>query len=101
MKKKILISGIGVAGIVTALSLDQQEYEIDIIERAPEYRNIGYSITLWKAGFDLLMEIFERYGIPVVEGKDYFKVSGFNLFGDTNLKKLKWLDASGYAWVFE
>lgn len=101
MKKRILISGIGVAGIVTALSLDKEKYDIDIIEQSSEYRNIGFSITLWKAGFNLLMDIFKKYGVSIAEGNDYFKVTGFELFGNLSLKKLKTLDADGYAWVFE
>ncbi|MES2930820.1 MAG: hypothetical protein V4665_03505 [Patescibacteria group bacterium] len=51
-KKKILISGAGVAGILCALLLDKEKYNINLIERAPSFRNIGFSITLWKTRCD-------------------------------------------------
>ena len=100
-KKKILISGSGVAGIVCVLSLDTEKYDIEIIERADSFRNIGFSITLWKSGFDLLTSILKENREYITEGKDYFKVKGFTLFGDLRLKKLKQLNADGFAWVFE
>lgn len=100
-KKKILISGTGVAGIICAILLDKNKYEIDIIEKAETFRNIGFSITLWKSGFDLLTSILKENGAYVTEGKDFFKVKGFSLFGDLRLKKLKQLNSDGFAWVFE
>ena len=100
-KKKILISGSGVAGIICALSLDRKKYDIDIIEQADSFRNIGFSITLWKSGFDLLKNVLATHGKGFTEGIDYFPVSAFTLFGGSVLNNLKTLDAKGFAWVIE
>jgi 2-polyprenyl-6-methoxyphenol hydroxylase-like FAD-dependent oxidoreductase len=100
-KKRILISGAGVAGILSAILLDKNLYEIEIIEKADSFRNIGFSITLWKTGFDLLTKIIIENGEYLEEGKDFFRVKGFTLYGGLKLKKLKKLNADGFAWVFE
>lgn len=100
-KKRILISGTGVAGILSAILLDRNKYEIEIIEKADSFRNIGFSITLWKTGFDLLTKIIKSNGGYIEEGKDYFKVKGFTLYGGLRLKKLNKLNSNGFAWVFE
>lgn len=100
-KKRILISGAGVAGILSAILLDKNKYEIEIIEKAASFRNIGFSITLWKTGYDLLTKIIKSNGGYIEEGKDYFKVTGFTLYGGLRLKKLNKLNANGFAWVFE
>jgi 2-polyprenyl-6-methoxyphenol hydroxylase-like FAD-dependent oxidoreductase len=51
---KILISGAGVAGIALALQLDTTQHEVTLIERAPEFRNAGFSILLWETGRTIL-----------------------------------------------
>ncbi len=100
-KKKILISGSGVAGILCALSLDAEKYDIEIIERADTFRNIGFSITLWKSGFTHIRKILSKHEQSFIEGKDYFPVNSFTFFGGMKLKKLKQLSSEGYAWVIE
>ncbi len=101
MKKKILISGAGVAGVICALSIDTEKYDIDMIEQADSFRNIGFSIMLWKSGFTILQDILREHRQDFTEGKDYFPAKGFSLFGGLKIKKLKWMNAAGYAWVIE
>ncbi|MES3017410.1 MAG: NAD(P)/FAD-dependent oxidoreductase [Bacteroidota bacterium] len=101
MKKKVLISGSGVAGILCALSLDAEKYDIEIIERADSFRNIGFSITLWKSGFTHIKGVLSKHEQSFIEGKDYFPVNSFTFFGGMKLKKLKQLSSKGYAWCIE
>src|SRR6185436_1228813 len=100
-KKKVLISGAGIAGILCAILLNKKKYEIEIIEQSPYFRNLGFSVVLWKSGFELLISILYDEGVYLKEEEDYFKISGFKLFSGSNLKKIKHLDSDNYAWVFE
>jgi 2-polyprenyl-6-methoxyphenol hydroxylase-like FAD-dependent oxidoreductase len=100
-KKSVLISGAGVAGIIAAISLDKEKYDISIVEKADSFRNIGFSIVLWKSGFELLSELFAERGHPLVPNQDDYAIDRFVLFGGTQIRKLKESEAKGYAWVFE
>ena len=65
-RKKVLISGAGVAGIVCAVLLDKEKYDVEIIERSETFRNIGFSLTVWKSGFSQLRSLFESYGEKLI-----------------------------------
>lgn len=53
-KKKILISGAGIAGLLTYIYLDRNKYEVTLIEKGDRFRSVGYVITIWNCGYDLL-----------------------------------------------
>ncbi len=100
-KRKILISGAGVAGIVCAILLDKNKYDVELIEQAESFRNIGFSITLWKTGFEIICKIAKENKEVLVEEKDYYRAIEFTLFGGQNLSKLNILDSNNYAFAFE
>lgn len=99
-KKRVLISGAGIAGIICAILLDKNKYEVEITEQADQHRNIGFSIILWKTGFHQLLSLLEKNSEELEEGKDCFKVEGFKLFAGSRLVPLKQFNALGYAWSF-
>lgn len=57
MKKKILISGGGIAGVSLAVFLKDSGFDITLIERAPEWRTVGYAIGMWRPGLDILVSL--------------------------------------------
>ena len=99
-RKKVLISGAGVAGIVCAVLLDKEKYDVEIIERSETFRNIGFSLTVWKSGFSQLRSLFESYGEKLINKTDYLALEKFILFGGPRLNTLKELNIAGYAWDF-
>lgn len=58
--KKVLISGAGIAGFMAYLMLDRKKYEVTLIEKAEDFRCVGYSITLWNCAFDILKKTIFR-----------------------------------------
>jgi len=100
-KKRVLISGAGVAGIVCALALDKEKYDIEFVEKADSFRNIGFSIVLWKSGFELLRSLFLARDHVLHTNKDDYAVDKFVMFGGLKIKRLREFDARGFAWVFE
>ncbi len=50
---KILISGGGIAGITLAYFL-QKNHDVTIVEKAPEWRTIGYGVGIWRNGLAIL-----------------------------------------------
>lgn len=100
-KKKVLISGMGVAGVICAILLDKEKYEVELIERADTFRNIGFSIILWKAGFEHLTRLLAVNKEFIKPEKDYFRVRKFILFGGNILRVLRIFDSDGYGWAFE
>jgi 2-polyprenyl-6-methoxyphenol hydroxylase-like FAD-dependent oxidoreductase len=65
-RKKVLISGAGVAGPALAWWLHRFGFEPSIVEVAPEFRSGGYMVDFWGKGLDiidrmgLLPQVFER-----------------------------------------
>ena len=53
-RKKVLISGAGIAGPTLAWWLHRFGFEPSIIEMAPRFRTSGYMIDFWGKGFDLI-----------------------------------------------
>lgn len=49
---RAIISGAGIAGLAAALSLHKAGWEVELVERAPHYRNGGYMIDFFGPGFD-------------------------------------------------
>ncbi len=55
---KILIVGGGIAGCACAALLRKYRVgEVTLVEKAPEFRNIGYLIALWNTGRKVLKEL--------------------------------------------
>ena len=100
-KKKVLISGAGVAGIICAILLDKEKYDVELIEQADTFRNIGFSVVIWKNGFDSLISLLENSGEYLKEEKDYFKADNIILFAGNRLRKIKEVNISDYAFTFE
>lgn len=90
MRKKVLISGAGVAGLATALQLDTEKYDIHLVERADEFLSAGYAIILWKSGYDVLNHLLEHQEMPFIEPieKAYF-------YGRSSLEHLHTTDSRG------
>jgi 2-polyprenyl-6-methoxyphenol hydroxylase-like FAD-dependent oxidoreductase len=58
-RKKVLISGAGIAGPTLAWWLHRFGFEPTIVETAPQFRTGGYMVDFWGKGFDLI----ERMGL--------------------------------------
>ena len=87
--------------MVCAILLDKDKYDVEIIEQASQFRNIGFSIVMWKTGFEHLLSLLKKNYEHIVEGKDYFKLDGFKLFVGARLFLLKKFNVLGYGWAFE
>ena len=55
----ILIAGGGIGGVSAALALAQKGFEVRVLERAPEFGEIGFGIQLGPNAFDML----DRLGV--------------------------------------
>jgi 2-polyprenyl-6-methoxyphenol hydroxylase-like FAD-dependent oxidoreductase len=56
---KVLVSGAGIAGSALAFWLHREGAEVTVVERAPAFREGGYMIDVWGAGYEAL----ERMGL--------------------------------------
>ncbi|HET9810943.1 MAG TPA: FAD-binding domain [Sphingomicrobium sp.] len=86
-RKRILISGAGIAGPALAWWLLRFGFEPTIVEIAPRFRSGGYIIDFWGKGFDLVEEMgllpeVERAGYHVREvrfvNSDGSRAGGFS-----------------------
>ncbi len=67
-KRRILISGIGIAGATLAYWLAKYGFAPTLVERAPQFRDGGYVIDFWGRGYD----IAERMGLlPGLRAEGY------------------------------
>lgn len=89
-KKSILISGAGPAGLATALLLDPDRYDITVLERGKTFMNMGFSIILWKTGYD----IFCR-SLHGTKPNNVHQIESLSFYSDEKIKKYKELDTTG------
>ena len=54
---KILIIGGGIGGLAAASFLEKKGFEVTLIERAPEFKNIGFSMSIFPNGRRMLREL--------------------------------------------
>lgn len=65
----ILIAGGGIGGVSAAIALAQQGFEVRVLERAPEFGEIGFGIQLGPNAFHML----ERLGVrEFLEAQAFF-----------------------------
>lgn len=95
-KKKVLISGAGPAGLAAAILLDQDKYEITVIERGPTFMNMGFSIILWQPGFDVLAKVL---GTKNIDG--LWPLNTFSVYGGEKVKLLQSADSTGIGFSIE
>ena len=88
--QKILISGAGPAGLSLALLLDPAKFDVEIVERSKSFNTVGFSIILWKAGFDVLTEIAAESDLEKISD-----INSMSLFGGHDFKKLYSSDTTG------
>ncbi|HVX86504.1 MAG TPA: FAD-dependent monooxygenase [Phycisphaerae bacterium] len=80
MGKRVLVSGLGIAGPATAFWLERYGFEVEMVEIAPGPRTGGYVIDFWGAGF----EVAERMGIlPALRA------------GDLRIEEVRVVDGAG------
>lgn len=91
--KKVLVIGAGIAGPAAAILLQRRGCDVDIVERAPEFRNIGFGITIWPNGHRILEEI----GIGAQVKTDGHVVPWVDTADDTGHLLGRRLDFSGFA----
>lgn len=72
---KILIIGGGIGGLAAANFLERKGFDVTLIERAPEFKHIGFGMTIWSNGRRLLREI----GIDDKISKDGYELPWFEL----------------------
>lgn len=56
---KILIVGAGLGGMALAAFLKQKGIEFEIVEKAPDFSHLGYSVSIWHT----CMEILNKLGL--------------------------------------
>lgn len=74
---KILIIGGGIGGLAAAGFFEQKGFDATLIERAPEWKHIGFGLSLWENGRGLLEKLGvdkkvadEGYEMPWMELAD-------------------------------
>ncbi|MEU4361498.1 FAD-dependent oxidoreductase [Promicromonospora sp. NPDC023987] len=83
-RPRTVVVGAGIAGLSTALRLNQAGWEVLVIERSPSRRSGGYAVTFAGAGYDaagrmgILPELTTRHIIP--DRMDYVRPDGRTRF---------------------
>ena len=90
--RKILISGMGIAGPTLAWWLLRHGFEVTLIERAPTLRQGGYVIDFWGLGFD----VAGRMGLVADLVREGYDVRELRLVG-SNGRRVGGFDASVFA----
>jgi len=79
---KALIAGAGIAGLAAALSLHRRGWQVDIVEKAKDFRSGGYMIDFFGPGFDAA----ERLGLLSALKRR-----------SSDIDKVDWIGADGRA----
>ena len=80
MKKRIIISGGGIAGITAAKLLVDQGHEITVIDKASQFNNAGFLVSL------------KSFGVKIM---DEIGLTGNLVKESTPSKFMHWLDSNG------
>lgn len=90
---KVLIIGGGVGGPALATFLARQNAEVTLIDRAPEWKNIGFGLTLWGNGRKVLKELgidaelaSNGYEVPFIRA---YSIAGKLIWKDLHFKYFK------------
>ena len=54
---KVLIVGAGMAGLALANTLDKNKFQITLIDKAPEFKTIGFAVSIWSKGVSILEQL--------------------------------------------
>ena len=54
---KVLIVGAGMGGLTLAAFLERCKIEYDIVEKCPDWGHVGYLISMWDSGRDILRKL--------------------------------------------
>ncbi|HEY0685742.1 MAG TPA: FAD-dependent oxidoreductase [Steroidobacter sp.] len=84
--RRVLISGAGIAGLVTAYWLKRHGFNPTVVERAPELRAGGHAVDLWGSAVDVIERMgllsavetartLNDTGITIVPGREPLKMS--------------------------
>lgn len=77
---KAIIAGAGIAGLAAALSLNRHGWDVEIVEKAKDFRSGGYMIDFFGPGFDAA----ERLGLlPALRRRS------------SDIDKIDWVGADG------
>lgn len=79
---RILIVGGGVAGLTLGGLLSQRGFNPTIVERAPEYGEVGYVIVVWPSGSKILKGL-GLYEDLLEKGCEFRKYEVYNSRGET------------------
>ena len=60
-QSRMIVTGAGIGGLACALALARKGIEVDVIEQAPEIREIGAGIQFGPNGFRMM----ERLGLRI------------------------------------
>lgn len=91
-KIRVLISGGGPAGLSVGTLLASGKYDVTLVERGPQFMNMGFSIILWKAGYLVLEKIL---GTKHING--LHKINKLSIFGGDDLKLLESADTRRFG----
>ncbi|MFC7106004.1 FAD-dependent oxidoreductase [Nonomuraea rubra] len=74
---RIVICGAGIAGLTLAWHLERAGWEVELVERAPAFRDGGYMIDFYGPGF----QVAERMGLRPRLLRDRYPVDELSYVG--------------------
>lgn len=97
----ILIAGGGIGGVAAALALAQQGFKVRVLERAPEFGEIGFGIQLGPNAFAML----ERLGVREALEQSAFYPNNLVMQDASTGKEISRIHLKGafrqrYAWPY-
>lgn len=75
---KILIVGGGVAGLSLASFLEKSGSNYLVVEKAPEWKTIGYFLAIWSNG----LRVFEKLGLDQKLRSESRRIPGFRIYNE-------------------